>query len=183
VQKTNFETVVANAARRAGVAALIPRGRQGLAGRGHKQWWGWPTSATQHERHAEELVASLLKRQEKLEALVGRAFQRRYVAGSSAGAYFVSALALHGDIEAAGFGAMSGGARAFGAKPEALSPVPFYIGYGKWDPVGAAAEGLATVLRAAKWPVHVRKHPLPHGAREVYLDEAFSFWRAPQAKP
>jgi hypothetical protein len=30
---------------------------------------------------------------------------------------------------------------------------------------------------AAGWPVKVAIHPLPHGAREVYLDEALAFFR------
>lgn len=178
VQKTNFETVVANASRRAGVVALLPRGRQGLAGKARRGWWGWPTSALQHREHAAALVESLIERQRKLEALVGFAFERRFVAGSSSGAYFAAALALHGDIEADGFGAMSGGARAHGAEPAKLPPRPFYIGYGTADTVGPAAEALGASLRRAGWPVKIAKHPLGHGAKEIYLDEAFPFWRA-----
>ena len=181
-QKTKFQAVVANGARRASAAALIPRGRQGLAGKSRPGWWGWPTSALQHKEHAAALVRSILERQQKLEALVGGAFTRRYVAGSSSGAYFASALALHGDIQADGFGAMSGGARAFGADPAKLEPRPFYIGYGTHDTVGPAAEALAALLRAARWPVLVRKHPLGHGAKEIYLVEAFPFWRSSVAR-
>jgi len=55
-QKTNFETVVRNASRRAGIAALIPRGRQGLAPKGHDGWWGWPTSGESYRAHARELI-------------------------------------------------------------------------------------------------------------------------------
>ena len=35
---------------------------------------------------------------------------------------------------------------------------------------------IAAVLEAAHWPVRVAEHPVGHGAREVYLDEAFAFW-------
>ncbi len=179
IQKTNFETVVANAVRRAGVAALIPRGKQGLAGKSRRGWWGWPTSAEQYEAHAAAMVTSLLARQAKLEALVGKPFARRYVAGSSAGAYFAAALALHGQIEADGFGAMSGGALAFGADPAKVQARRFYIGYGTHDTVGPGAEALGAELRKAGWPVSVSKHALGHGAKEIYLDEAFAFWRQP----
>ena len=58
------------------------------------------------------------------------------------------------------------------------SPIaPFYIGYGTRDTVGESARLLATRLREARWPVELAAHPLPHGAAEVYLDEAIAFWR------
>jgi predicted esterase len=177
VQKTNFQEVVANAARRAGVAALIPRGETGLAGKARRNSWSWPTSGEQHVKHAKRLAASLEARQKKLEALTGVAFDRRYLAGSSAGAYFTVALALHGYFAAEGYGAMSGGARVFGTDPTQVPARPFYIGYGTHDNVGPAAEALGASLTKAGWRVLVSKHPLGHGAKEIYLDEAFVFWR------
>ena len=176
-QKTNFETAVANAARRAGVAALMPRGKQGFTSRDHGRWWGWPTGGTSYRRHAAELVASITDKQERLERLAGVPFTRRYVAGSSAGAYFVAALALHGDMPADGFGAMSGGA---GSRTDALprlTPKPFYIGYGTQDTVGPSARALGELLRGAGWPVRTAAHPVGHGAKEVYIDEALKFFR------
>jgi hypothetical protein len=43
--------------------------------------------------------------------------------------------------------------------------------------VGGSARALAGLLRGAGWPVRVAEHPLGHGAKEVYLDEALAFWR------
>jgi predicted esterase len=177
-QKTNFETVVSTAARRAGVAALMPRGRQGLAPKGHDGWWGWPTSAAAYARWADELTAEFAQKRGKLEALSGRRFERLYVAGSSSGAYFVAALALRGAIAADGFAAISGGALAPGADFHGRAPKPFYIGYGTADTVGPGAQALAARLRALGFPVKLSAHPLPHGAAEVYLDEAFAHFRA-----
>jgi predicted esterase len=174
-QKTNLETVVATASRRAGVVALLPRGKQGLAGKA-RGWWGWPTSAAQHEANAPALIDSIEARQRSLEALVGYRFERRYLAGSSAGAYFTAALAVRGEFVADGYAAISGGARPFGANPRAL-PKPFYIGFGSHDTVGSSARSLGTLLAKAGWPVEVSEHPVGHGAREIYLDEAFAFWR------
>jgi predicted esterase len=176
-QKTNFETVVANASRRAGVAALMPRGERGLAPKGRSDWWGWPTSLGSYAELAPKLVARFEEQRSKLEALTGRRFERLYIAGSSSGAYFATLLALNGHVSADAFGAMSGGSAAPGADFSRASPTRFYIGYGRHDTVGPAAELLGSRLRSAGWAVRVSAHPVSHGAKEVYLDEAFEFWR------
>jgi predicted esterase len=111
---------------------------------------------------------------------VGRSFERWFVAGSSSGAYFTAALALNGGIDADGFGAMSGGALSARADFTKLSPKPFYIGYGTRDTVGPSARALGERLKQAGWPVLVSAHPVGHGAKEIYLDEAFAFWREPR---
>ncbi|HWA71132.1 MAG TPA: hypothetical protein VG937_02290 [Polyangiaceae bacterium] len=180
-QKTNFQTVVGRASRRAGIAALLPRGRQGLAPKGHDGWWSWPTSGESYRDHARELIAELATRRQKLEALTGARFTRVYVGGSSAGAYFVVALALSGDLRADGFAAIAGGAIRRGRDLSQLERAPFYVGYGTHDTVSESSRSLAEQLRHAGWPVLLAVHPLPHGAAEVYLDEAFAFFRAQAA--
>ncbi|MCU0685844.1 MAG: hypothetical protein MUF34_26985 [Polyangiaceae bacterium] len=182
-QKTNLQRVVANAARRAGVVALLPRGEQGLGPKGQERWWSWPTGESSYRRRGPALVASLAGARRRLEALTGVAFARVYVAGSSAGAYFVSELALHGGLPADGFAAVSGGAARPTAEFAALPPAPFYVGYGTYDPAAASARALGAQLRHAGWPVRVATHPVPHGAHEVYLDEAFAFWRQTATRP
>src|SRR6187549_2055388 len=129
-QKTNFQTVVSRASRRANVAALMPRGRQGLAPKGQTAWWGWPTSGEQYRALARELIADLLDKRHKLETLTSQPFTRLYLAGSSSGAYFVVALALSGDLTAHGFAAISGGAVRPGHDSTGLITAPFYVGYG-----------------------------------------------------
>ncbi|WP_437276812.1 hypothetical protein WME90_37000 [Sorangium sp. So ce375] len=176
-QKTNVETVVSRAARRAGVAALMPRGKVGLAPKGYASWRGWPTGGRAYEEHAAPLVAKFAEKRRKLEEIAGAPFSRLYVAGSSSGAYFVAALALRGGIDADGFGAMSGGGGHATPQLATLAPRPFYIGFGAQDTVGGSARALAGLLRGAGWPVRVAEHPFGHGAKEVYLDEAFAFWR------
>lgn len=178
VIKSNLEGVVARASRRAGVVGLLPRGVRGLAPPGHDGWWGWPTTPGGYRRYAATLTRSFEEKRRRLEERIGFRFSRVYLAGSSSGAYFVAALALHGGFAADGFGAMSGGAGRATPELGRLSPTPFYIGYGKHDRVGASARVLGGVLARASWPVRVSEQPVGHGAREIYLDEAFAFWQS-----
>jgi predicted esterase len=173
-----------SSATRAGVAAIIPRGRRGIGPEGARDWWAWPTSPGTHAQMVKEIVARWVVLKKKLEAVLGVTFERTYLAGSSNGAYFLSALALRGDCDDLGFpidgyGAMSGGA-AGGRGAEALSGKtsrPVYVGFGTYDAeTKAGARALAAVFEKAHWPVRVAEHPFGHGAREVYLDEAFAFW-------
>jgi predicted esterase len=183
VQKTNLGTVLANVAQRNQVAVLLPRGRRGLAAQTQKDWWGWPTSEAQYARWTPELVASFVDKRNKLEALAGTRFARFYLAGSSAGAYFAAALALKGKLEADAVAAISGGAWVEQNEVAKLAPLPFYVGYGRHDTVAGRAQALGARLLSAGWPVKVAIHPLPHGAREVYLDEALAFFREPHPIP
>lgn len=176
VQKTNYQAVVANASRRAGAAALMPRGNQGLAPKGLEKWWGWPTAPNSYERYGPQLVERVLSARKSFEAATGIQFQRVYLAGSSSGAYFVATLAQRGGIEVDGFGAISGGTTVLDPAFGERRPRPVYIGYGVYDTVGESARELGRLLEKAKWPVRVAEHRVGHGAREVYLDEAFPFW-------
>jgi predicted esterase len=177
-QKTNLETVLKAASRRAGVAALLPRGRTGLAPRGHDGWWGWPTSRASYQAFAGEMVAQISRQRSALEALTGRVFARVYLAGSSSGAYFVTALLLQRALPADGYALISGAADQPGADLSALPRKPIYIGFGTHDTVGGAARALGARLAGAGFPVKVAAHPLPHGTAEIYLDEAFAHFRA-----
>jgi predicted esterase len=185
VQKQTVQGAVSNAVNRANVAAIVPRGRRGIGPEGARDWWAWPTSPSTHAQMAREIVARWVVLKKKLEAVTGVTYERTYLAGSSNGAYFLSALALRGDCDELGFpidgyGAMSGGA-AGGRGADALTgkkPRPVYIGFGTYDAeTKLGARALASVFERAGWPVQLAEHPFGHGAREVYLDEAFAFWR------
>lgn len=187
-QKTTVQTTVKNASVRAGVVGVVPRGRRGIGPTDAKDWWAWPTSSDAHVKHAREIVESLKQTRARLEILAGAPFERTYLAGSSNGAYFLTALALHGDLERLGFmvdgvGAMSGGGTG-GIPPAALAdkkPIPMYVGFGVHDEeTKKNASGLVTLLTTARWPHQRAEHAVGHGAREIYLDEAFAFFRAPR---
>ena len=184
VQKTTVQSAVLHAATKAGAAAIVPRGRRGIGPAGAQDWWAWPTDPATHARLVKELVARWAAAKRRLEGMVGAPFARTYLAGSSNGAYFLAALALRGDdddlgLPIDGYGAMSGGAPG-GRGPGALATRrarPVYIGYGAFDEESKkGAKALASVFTAAHWPAKLSEHPFGHGAREVYLDEAFAWW-------
>lgn len=187
MQKTAVQTAVLHASVRAGVVAIVPRGLRGIGPSDAKDWWAWPTSPDAHAKLASGIVARLLASQRKLEALLGAPFEKIYLAGSSNGAYFLTALAFRGDLDRLGMhvdglGAMSGGSTA-GVSATGLAAVhaiPTYVGYGSADPeTKRNATSLVALLKSARWPLHVAEHPFGHGAREVYLDEAFVSWNEP----
>lgn len=183
-QKRLVETVVMSAATRAGYAAMIPRGRRGIGPGFAKDWWAWPTTSSDYAKYAKQMIASFLERRTALEAIAGGRFKRTYLAGSSNGAYFATSIALRGAMDIDGFGAMSGGSGA-GTLPSALAALParaFYVGIPTYDTTNADGKTLAALLDATKWPHKVAEHPLGHGAKEIYLDEAFAFWDAEAAK-
>jgi predicted esterase len=183
-QKRTVENAVLHASRRAGVAALIPRGRRGIGPAQARDWWAWPTTTRAFEELAPSIVARWVTAKKKLESMAGEPFDRTYLAGSSNGAYFLAALAQRGDLLESsfpvdGFGAMSGGAAGAGASDRLsrTAPRPFYVGFGAYDDESkASARSLVTALEAARWPVRSAEHPFGHGANEVYLNEAIEFW-------
>ncbi len=184
LQKTTVEGAVREASERAGITALIPRGRVGLGPTFARTWWAWPTAPEAHTKTVDALVARWRTLKKELEAQNGAPFARTYLAGSSNGAYFLSALALRGDCDRLGFpvdayAAISGGAPGGLTVQAGRTRRPVYVGYGLYDaesPGGAKA--LALTFEAAQWPVRRAPHPLGHGAHAVYLDEALAFFDA-----
>ncbi len=175
-QKENVMASVRSASTRAGAAALVPRGVRGIGPGGSKDWWAWPTSPGKHAELAPALASRIEAAKKKLERLAGAPFDRTYLAGSSNGAYFAVNLALRGEIEVDGLGAMSGGAPAPIARRR---PLAVYIGFGTYDESSrSGAKALARSVESAGFRTKLAEHPFGHGAREVYLDEAFAFWDA-----
>lgn len=171
--------IVANNARSRGYVAYMPRGRRGLGPPPTQDWWSWPTTSENHRRHAATMVSQWGDAKRSLEQLTGGPFLRTYLAGSSNGAFFATVLALNGEFEADGYGAMSGGSRAGRSiqRIRARNRAPFYVGYGIHDDLKPHPISLGELLEQAGWPHRVSVHPTGHGAREVYLDEAFDFWQ------
>jgi predicted esterase len=178
-QKENVERIVHDAALAHGFTALLPRGRRGIGPPQARDWYAWPTTASDYAAYAPGMIAHWLEAKATLETALGRPFEHLYVAGSSSGAWFVVALAFNGALAADGWAAISGGAPGAWTAGDlvARTRVPFYVGYGSNDPtVAPGAHSLATVLRTAKWPVEEKVHPLGHGARAVYVEEAIAAW-------
>ncbi len=118
LQKETVARVVAAAATRAHVAAILPRGRRGIGPADVKDWWAWPTSVADADRLGPGLVREWTLEPTELETALGHRFGRTYLAGSSSGAYFLALLALRPTVgldaldalEPAGFACASGGA-------------------------------------------------------------------------
>jgi predicted esterase len=174
--KEHVQRVVGNVARRHHVAALLPRGRVGIGPKDAKDWWAWPTSAADYVKYASTLVEEWKTERRALEDALGHPFKRVYLAGSSSGAYFLALLAFDGAVDFDGYAACSGGAPGPGPSAKAVKR-PFYVGWGEGDPTNAGPKALAAELKARGWPTIQAQHPTGHGAREVYLDEALTFFR------
>lgn len=174
-QKENVQRVVASAARRAGVVAMLPRGRRGIGPAGAKDWWAWPTTARDYAAHASAMLAEWAAARGKLETALGH-FDRVYLAGSSSGAYFITALVFAGAVDMNGYAAISGGSSSYARADAEVKKRPFYVGYASGDSTNGGPKSLGRLLETAGWPVRIAVHPGGHGAREVYLDEAFAFW-------
>jgi len=184
-QKENVQRIVSSAAKRAGAAVLLPRGRRGIGPADAKDWWAWPTSASDYAAHAKAIVLEWKAAREKLERLTGVKIEHTYLAGSSSGAYFLTALALANgvsDLSIDGFAATSGGSPGMlGGAASSVEKRPFYVGYASGDPTSTGPKALAAFLTARGWPVQSKEHPGGHGAREEYLNEAFAYWAASAA--
>jgi predicted esterase len=183
--KTRVQTIVKDAATRGNIIAMMPRGVKGIGPKNFETWYAWPTASNDYAKYARAMVADWATLRAKLESKLGIKFKRTYLAGSSSGAYFLAALAIHGHAQFDGFGAMSGGAAWPTPELQSLPPRPLYVGYGTQDSVGGMARTFATMMQGAGWPVRVAEHPFGHGAQGVYIDEALAFFRAkdPAAQP
>jgi predicted esterase len=179
-QRVVQQIVRANAEKR-GYVALLPRGRRGIGPNKIQDWWAWPTSTDAHLKYAREMVASWLAIRKDLEARLGASFEKTFLGGSSNGAYFLTVLALKGEIDVDGFGAFSGGSRSgfTQARVTASARPPFYVGYGTYDDTKDLPIALGDFLEQLRWPSETRAHRVSHGANEVYLDEAMEFWGGP----
>jgi predicted esterase len=187
--KSNMRRVIARASARAGAAALVPRGVKGIGPGNARTWWAWPTTRASHDELTPRFVRQWEEARAKLEALAGAPFETIYLAGSSNGAYYLTALAIRGDLDALGFAvhgfaAISGGSGGgYGGQMAPENPRPFYVGYGSQDRSSQRnARSLIAQLKRADWPHAVEEHPFGHGTREVYLDEAFAFWDKAQER-
>ena len=169
-QKSKVLGIVAAAAKKHGFVALLPRGVRGIGPKAFVDWYAWPTSGGAYKKYATQMVANWLALRANLEKRLDHRFSRVWLAGSSNGAYFLSILAVRGDISVDAFAALSGGARVGTARQDAVK-VPFLVAYGSFDATNGDGKGLAAYLRGAGWPVIEREHRFDHGAKAEYLDD------------
>lgn len=179
------QRAAARAAAVHGIAALMPKGRQGLRTDHMKRWFTWPTGATARREVEQEILAEWRRAQQALEQKLGRPFEQVYVFGFSNGAYYVSSLALRGRLDVDGYGAFAGGTVGQRIAPKRFAGVrrvPWYVGYGYRDePAVRGAKLLKRAFRALEWPGKVVGRPrVGHVMTDSMVEEALAFIRQHQ---
>lgn len=183
-QWTQERSVVRNA-KRMGFAALMPRGRMGIAPKKWPDYWSWPTSASAQAAVEEELISEWRSAQQKLEEQLGAPFQSVYVLGFSNGAYYGSSLALRGRFPVDGYGIFAGGGHSSLKTPGEANRnrTPIYVGFGLKDREATRdSSELATLLRALHWPHHAMgRRGVGHAMTDSQVEAAFQFFRKQHA--
>ncbi|MCA9597648.1 MAG: hypothetical protein KC776_30255 [Myxococcales bacterium] len=157
-----------------GFDVIMPRGRV-LRG----DLFNWPTSVKDQAALESDVLGEWQAAREALEQRNGKPFERVYVWGFSAGAYYVSSLALRGKLPVAGYATFAGGAAPKGSARWARGThpkPPIYVGYGKKDKSRKDPMRLAHELAVMHWPRKVvERKKLGHSMTDAQMREAFQF--------
>jgi predicted esterase len=170
----------ARVARQNGFAVLMPRGRVGAGSQKFADQWNWPTSMAGRERYEREVLDEWRSARASVEQRRGAPFERLYVFGFSAGAYYAASLALGNRFPADGFGVFAGGGAAKDAARH-LSKVrpraPIYVGWGMKDSARHDPERLAKALKAAGWPHKASgRRGVGHAMTDSQVRDAIAFF-------
>ena len=146
-------------------SALMPPGRRGI---GHSPEAGvvtWPvgqsgrtpaaanmTAGASQASVEQQMIGEWMAAKALLERRNGRRFEKTYVFGYSAGAYFAASLALRGRLNVDGYAVFAGGAAPKDLQKSlpARRP-PIFVAYGRKDPAWRDPDGLAWALRKVGW--------------------------------
>jgi len=175
----NGQRGLARAARANGFEVLMPRGRLGAGSSKFADHWNWPSSADGQRTLEDEVLAEWLEAKKTLEQRNGRPFERVYVFGFSAGAYYATSLALRGRLKVDGYGVFAGGGAPKGIERWAKGThpkTPIYVGYGHKDRARRDPQRLGRALRAMGWKHRVvgRKN-VGHSMTDAQIREALRF--------
>jgi predicted esterase len=174
----NQQRAAVRAARRHRLVVLIPRGRRGVGRGSWADWWSWPSGVAAQKQHEAEVLAEWRRARQTLEQRRAARFERVWVFGFSAGAYYAASLALGRRFAADGWAVFAGGAapKGFGRRRAPRGAEPFYVGWGGRDRARRDPERLARELRAAGWPVLAGPRPrVGHTMTDSQLADAVKF--------
>lgn len=169
---------LARAAKANGFEVIMPRGRLGAGSQKFADHWNWPTSVEGQREHEDEVVGEWLEAKKILEERNGRPFERLYVFGFSAGAYYAASLALRGRLPVSGYAVFAGGGAPGGVARWAKgnSKMPIYVGYGFKDRAWRDPHKLARALKAMGWKHRaVARKNVGHSMTDAQIREALAF--------
>ena len=176
----NQQRAAARVAQQNGFVVLMPRGRMGAGSQKFFDHWNWPTSVTGQKLHEQEVLNEWRRARSIVEQRRQRPFEKLYVFGFSAGAYYAVSLALGNRFAANGFAAFAGGgaARDSVRRLSRVRPrAPIYVGWGLKDKARRDPEKLAKVLKAAGWPHKASaRRGVGHAMTDSQAREAMSFF-------
>jgi dienelactone hydrolase len=178
----NQQRAAARAARQNGFVVLMPRGRMGAGSQKFFDHWNWPTSFAGQKLHEQEVLEGWRRAREIVEQRRERPFEKLYVIGFSAGAYYAVSLALGNRFTADGFAAFAGGGAAKDSARRLAAVrrrAPIYVGWGLKDKARRDPEKLARVLRTAGWPhKSSARRGVGHAMTDSMVADAMSFFEA-----
>lgn len=158
---------------------LLPRGRVGAGSHKFSDHWNWPTSAEGQKNLEPEVLQEWKDARAELERRNGRPFERVYVFGFSAGAYYAASLAMRGRLEVDGYGVFAGGGAPNGVERWARGvrpKPPIYVGWGTKDKARKDPQKLARALSKLKWKHRaVPRRGVGHTMTDAQVREAFEF--------
>lgn len=175
----NGQRGLARAAKANGFEVIMPRGRLGAGSSKYADHWNWPGSVAGQQSVEDEVLDEWLAAKRTLEERNGKPFERVYVFGFSAGAYYAASLALRGRLGVDGYGVFAGGGAPKGVERWAKGTqpkTPIYVGYGHKDKARRDPQRLGRALRAMGWKHRVvgRKN-VGHSMTDAQIREALRF--------
>jgi predicted esterase len=175
----NGERTLVRGAKANGFEVIMPRGRRVAGSKFGSDYFNWPTSAKAQAELESEVLGEWQAAQKTLEERNGKPFAKIYVWGFSAGAYYVSSLALRGRLPVAGYATFAGGGAPKGAARWARGThpkPPIYVGYGRKDKSRKDPIRLSHELRVMHWPRKVvERKKLGHSMTDAQMREAWKF--------
>ena len=181
----NQQRAAARVARQNGFVVLMPRGRLGAGSQRFFDHWNWPTSVAGQKLYEREVLDEWRSARAIVEQRRERPFERVYVFGFSAGAYYAVSLALGNRFAANGFAAFAGGgaAKDSARRLARVRPrAPIYVGWGLKDKARRDPERLVKVLKAAGWPHKASaRRGVGHAMTDSQAKDAMSFFEGKRA--
>lgn len=167
------ERALLRQARQSHFHAIFPRSPEGPGG------YVWPGSAAAQEAARGETVARWTAARRKLEARFGKPFDEVFVMGFSSGAYYVSSLALRGDLDVDGYAAFAGGGAWGGGPSEPARRVPVFVGVCADDAHTAPhSRAFGGALAARGFPVRVEEQHVGHMFGDAHVAHAVAWLRS-----